>query len=128
MKSYLPDIIETIAGTVLFVLGITYILITFNSREVSSAGALFFLVLGLGTLSAGVMNIFLVSDRIGRSVIAINAAGVVCFAAANFLNVDIFALAGFLLFAIALICSFLVAARNDRTRHYPYGLNANQGQ
>ena len=123
MKVYLPYTIETAAGTVMIALGIAYILVTLGSIGLSSTSTVSYLIAGMVIVCVGLMNIAVVYDLIGRPATAVNAAGVIFFAADIYLGPSPLALVGLLLFAVASICSFLVAERNDQTRIYPYGIN-----
>ena len=123
MKEYLPYTIETAAGTVMIALGIAYILVTLGSIGLSSTSTVSYLIAGMVIVCVGLMNIAVVYDLVGRSATAVNAAGVIFFAADIYLGPSPLALVGLLLFAVASICSFLVAERNDQTRIYPYGIN-----
>ena len=127
MKEYLPYTIETAAGAVMIALGIAYILVTLGSIGLSSASTVSYLIAGIVIVSVGLMNIAVVYDLVGRPATAVNAAGVIFFAADIYLGPSPLALVGLLLFVVASICSFLVAERNDQTRVYPYGINITKG-
>jgi hypothetical protein len=108
-------------------LGVAYILVTLYSIGLSSTSTVLYLIAGLGIVCMGLMNIALVYDLVGRSVTAVNAIGMIFFAADICLSLSPRAFAGLVLFTVASVSSFLVAKRNDQTRIYPYGINITKG-